>query len=286
MALHAVDIATYRARARYDHSPLLRLVTDETDLARLPAALRALADQIWLRKDAPLAASPDAGTWLWRRGERLLSGTAAQLRFAFSQPAKRTFLPVHYDTGGEWELIGIEPRALAPRAADQDWCDSVDLRVRLQAAPQDIASPAGDVPLSDAEPWLRLAAALRAECGQLGAGIQPLAQLAQESGLHPLLHSLSLRNLAVMLLRQDGVEAAAALLAQAKAVYPEYRELDYLQARVWLMQGKPQAAIAALQRATAAAPTAGVPVFVGCGGEAGYRSHHLLAALAERTGRQ
>jgi glycosyltransferase involved in cell wall biosynthesis len=288
MALHAVEIATYRARARYDHSPLLRLLTDETDLAHLPPLLHALADEIWLKQPLPQPAPATAGVLLWRRGERLLSGTAAQWRFAFSAPGKRTFLPVHYDTGGEWELIGLEPRAFAPRAAGEDWSDSVDLRVRVQAAPRDSAAPAGEFPLPDSEPWVRLAAALHAECIQLGAGIQPLAQLAQESGLHPLLHSLSLRNLAVMLLRQGGVEAAAALLTQAQAAYPDYRELDYLQARVRLMQGKIQEAIAALQRATAApaSDANGTPVFVGSGGEAGYRAHHLLAVMAERTGRQ
>jgi glycosyltransferase involved in cell wall biosynthesis len=288
MALHAVEIATYRARIRYDHSPLLRLITDETDLARLPPPLRALADEIWLKQPRPQPASPGTGLLLWRRGERLLSGTAAHLRFAFSAPGKRTFLPIHFDTGGEWELIGIEPRAFAPPAPEQDWMDSMDLRVRVRAAPLDAAPPSGESPLSDSEPWVRLTAALRAECAQLGAGIQPLALLAQESGLHPLLHSLSLRNLAVMLLRQGGVEAAAALLVQAKAAYPEYRELDYMQARIWLMQGHAQEAIHALQRATAeaAAGAAGAQIFVGSGGEAGYRSHHLLAVMAERTGRQ
>ena len=285
MALHAVEIATYRARSRSDHSPLLRLLTDETDLARLPAVVRSLADQIWLNQVTPPLAGDAAGVWIWRRGERLLSGTAAQLRFAFSAPARRTFVPLHYDTGGDLELIGLEPRGFAPRAPEAQWSDSLDLRVRIQAAPQEPDPPAAS-PRPDAEPWLRMRAALRAECAQLGAGIPPLAQLAQESGLHPLLHSLSLRNLAVMLLRQGGTEAAAALLVQAKAAYPDYRELDYLQARVALMQGKAQEAIAALKRATAEAHGAAAQIFVGSGGEAGYRSHHLLAVMAERTGRQ
>ncbi|MGH9481006.1 MAG: tetratricopeptide repeat protein, partial [Terriglobales bacterium] len=285
MPLHSVDTATYQVRSAHTHSPSVVLLTDETALERLPAPLRAATNQIWL--GSRLGPEPPAGIcgWLrWGQGERLLQGTAAQVRFAFTVPDRRFFLPVHYQCG-DWELLGLEPRCFTSGAGRTD---SIDLRVRIAAAPPGD----GDAVAEDSaagEPWQRLAAALRLEAAQLGAGIAPLARLAQTPGLHPTLHALGLRNLVVALLRQNEREQAEKLLRQAQAIYPTYRELDYLFARLMLALGRGGEAIASLQRATMPAPAAGAapePVFVGSGGESGYRAHYLLALLAEHTGRQ
>src|SRR6185312_1393918 len=67
---------------------------------------------------------------------------------------------------------------------------------------------------------------------------------------------------------------------------PEYRELDYLTARLRLAQGRMRECVEALQRATRAHEAAAPRYYVGSGGEAGYRAHALLAVLAEGTGHQ
>ena len=281
MPLDSVDTATYRVRARYLQTPSLVLLTDAGELAALPAAVRAAADQFWLgdRGGREPAAGP-CGWLRWRQGERLLEGSAAALRFLMTVANRRYYLPVHHEYGGDWELIGAEPRALSPAAGARE--DSVDLRLRLAAAPPQAA--AAEAEPGD-EPWQRLAAALRLESAQLGAGVAPLARLAQTPGLHPLLHSLCLRNLIVALLRQNEREQAASLLQQAQQLHPLYRELDYLAAKLSLAQGRGGDAVACLQRATRPAePEA--PLYIGCGGESGYRAHHLLALLAEHTGHQ
>lgn len=288
MALHSVDTATYLVRSAHSSSPSVVLLTDETAIERLPPTLRAAANQIWL--GATPGSDPPVGVcgWLyWRQGERLLQGTAAQMRFAFTLPGRRFFLPVHYQCG-DWELLGLEPRCFTP---GDTRADGVDLRLRIAAAlPTAVETGGQGTVATGAEPWQHLAAALSQEAAQLGSGVAPLARLAQTPGLHPTIHALCLRNLAVTLMRQNESGQAETLLRQAQQLYPSYRELDYLAARLLLARGRANDAVAFLQRAASSAPGgAGVdnqPLFVGSGGESSFRAHHLLALLAEHNGRQ
>ncbi|HUX65940.1 MAG TPA: glycosyltransferase family 4 protein [Terriglobales bacterium] len=280
MPLETIDTASYRVRARYGETPSLVLLTDARELGSLPEDVRQAADQIWLGERSGGEPGPGPCGWLrWRAGERLREGNGAALRYLLTVANRRTYLPVHYEYGADWELIGVEPRVYSPGGGARE--DSVDLRLRVGAAAG--AGAAGWE--KSTEPWQRLAAALRLESEQLGAGVAPLARLAQWPGLHPLLQSLCLRNLIVALLRQNETEQAATLLQQAQELHPHYRELDFVAAKLRLAQGRGGEAVGCLQRATRPAQ-AEAPLYVGSGGEAGYRAHHLLAVLAEHTGRQ
>ncbi|MGH9474954.1 MAG: glycosyltransferase family 4 protein [Terriglobales bacterium] len=284
MPVSVIDIAQYEVQSDHQTSASLRLCTDEPDLGALPPPLRWLADEIWLTR-APAAApwrSAGTGQMLWNRGERLLQGSAEQIGQAAGAPGRRTFVPVHYDAGAAWELVGLEPRWYGPGTDGQHAeHDEIDPGVRIAAA---ATAAAGNAATPNTEPWSRLRSILAAECAHLGAGVAPLAALAQEPGLHALLHALCLRNLVAMLMRQNEDAQAAALLAQARVAHPQYRELDYLEARVRIAQGQMTAAFQALRRATA--PQASVSPYVGSGGESSYRAHHLLATMAEHTGQQ
>jgi glycosyltransferase involved in cell wall biosynthesis len=282
MPLISIDTSHFGVRSRAERSPWIVLRASAAARASLPAAIAAAVDEIAVEPDP--APPPDAGAaWLrWRAGERLLAGTASHIRGAFRLPARRFFVPVHFDYGPEWELIGLEPRWFTAAPDGQAREDAVDLRVRIGAG-------AGEPEAAAAEPWQELSAALRREAAQPGAGIAALATLAQRPGLHAVLHSLCLRNLAVALLRGGNLATAETLLQQAREAHPGYRELDYLTARLLVAAGRGGEAVAALQRATRPAPKdkdAEARVYVGSGGEGGYRAHALLALLAEATGRQ
>ncbi len=281
MPVTTIDTATLGALTVTERSPRIVLCSSESERDRIPAPLLAAVDEVRLEPGWP----PDAeagGAWLlWHAGERLLQGTAAQIRGAFRLPARRYFLPVHVLYGPEWELLGLEPRfySAADAVHGPGHADAVELRVRIRA------SPAPQAEAEPREPWQRLRAALRQEAAQPGAGIGALARLAQSPGLHYLLHSLCLRNLAVALLRAGNRPQAETLLRQAKDAYPGYRELDYLLARLLVAAGRGGEAVASLHQATRK-QEGEERLFVGSGGEDGYRSHCVLAQLAERTGRQ
>lgn len=293
MPLECIAAATYRVRARYPHSPSLLLRTDERDLDRLPAAVRRAGDQIWLgAPESALDAEPAADalpTLIWRKGERLLAGSETEIRSAFHHPGRRFFLPVHYPGPGmvvddDLDLIGLEPRAFTPTPPSQDQReDGLDPHLRILAA----RAPAAPDPAAarENEAWRALAACLHLESAQLGAGVAPLAAFAGRPGLHAVLHALALRNLAVILMRQRAWKEAENLLALARQQFPDYRELDYLGARLALAQRDRAAAVTFLKQATRSLPSGG-SVFVGSGGESGYRAHCLLATVAESAGGQ
>lgn len=226
-------------------------------------------------------ASVPAAALVLHPGERLLAGTPAQRHAAAATPGRTTFVPVHYAAGAEWELLGLEPRGfgppLPPGAPGEE---RIDLRIRIAAtAVPESAGDGGD------QPWQRLRAALRQELSQTGRGIAAVAQLAQTQGLHLVWQALALRNLVVMLARQGAGPEALALAEQARQAHPDYRELDYLAAKLLLAHGDPRGALAALQRATRK-DGSGATVYVGSGGESGYRAHCLMAQMAERSGNQ
>lgn len=283
MSITTIDIATHRVRERHAASPQVVVVSAAPTLAHLPAVLRRAGDQFWLgREEAPARPGGTLGWIVSRWGESWLQGEAAQVRYAFALPGRRFFLPVHYaaaDAEG-LDLIGLEPRWLTA-CPDGRREDCIELGVRLGAAP---TAASGSAP-AGGEPWQELARALARETARPGEGIALLAQGAQRAGLHPLMHALFLRNLAVGLLRRQAWDEALAVLHPARLLYPGYRELDYLEARLELGRGRAAAAIPCLQRATA--PNLASPwPFVGSGGESGYRAHYWLALLAEQTGRQ
>ncbi|MGH9488398.1 MAG: glycosyltransferase [Terriglobales bacterium] len=284
MPLTAIDIATYRAAGQHHHNRWVRLVTDSETLAALPRPVREAADEIWLSPSGGVErrAQPgrEVGCLLWFRGEQWLQGTAVPWRDAGATPGCTTYVPVHYGADLAWELIGVEPRGRGPEEGGTAGEERVDLRLRVKAA-----EPATWREEETGEaPWQQLRLILRQESITLGAGVAALAALAQAPGLPALLQALCLRNLITMLMRQNSTEAAVGLLGQAQARYPDYRELDYMEARIRLAQGRPSATLAALQRATA--PAAGQLAYVGSGGESGYRAHCLLAQIAEAAGNQ
>lgn len=292
MPVYALDSATHAVRYTQLNTHPLLLLCDEPDPDGLPAPLRKAVDQIWLRRtpdlEAALPLDPGPGEcgWLfWRRGERLLHGDERTLRAAMAGERRRSFVPVHHAYIG-WEtldLIGLEPRLFSPMRRDESDRareDCLDPRLRIAAAPA-----VGPEPTGGTEPWQELRAALRLEIADPGNGVAQLAQLAQRPGLHPALHALCLRNLAVALLQQRQFPACRQLLEQARRTHPAYRELDFLAAHLALAEGNPAQAPALLQQATAAAPPAAA-IYIGSGGECGYRAHYLIAVLAERTGHQ
>ncbi len=279
MPVTSIDTTSLGVRSVTARSPWIVLRSSESVRERIPAPVLAAADELQWEPDQPPRAEA-AGAWLlWQAGERWLQGRAMQIRGAFRVPARRYFLPLHFPYGPEWELIGLEPRWYSAAEGGQKREDAVEARIRLGA------SPAATPPPDTGEPWQRLSAALRQETAQPGAGVGALARLAQFPGLHYLLHSLCLRNLAVALLRGQAWGQAETLLQQAKEAYPDYRELEYLHARLLIGTGRGGAAVGSLKQATQTA--AGEErLFVGSGGEGGYRAHCLLALLAESTGRQ
>lgn len=226
-------------------------------------------------------ASVPAGALVLHPGERLLAGTPAQQHAAAATPGRTTFVPVHYGAGAEWELLGLEPRGFgSPLPPGVPGEDRIDLRIRIAAA----AAPG---PANDAgdQPWQRLRAAAQQEMAQSGSGVAAMAQLAQTPGLHPVWPALALRNLIAMLTRQGARAEALVLAAQARQAYPDYRELDFLAAKLQLVQGDPRGALATLQRACRDGANPGA-VYVGSGGEAGYRAHYLMAQMAQASGNQ
>ncbi|MGH9413857.1 MAG: glycosyltransferase [Terriglobales bacterium] len=236
-----------------------------------------------------------AGRWRLEPGEHLLAGTPAQVHAAMATPGRRTFVPVHYAAAADWELIGLEPRGFGPLPEDGNYQeDRVDLRLRIAAmmATQELQNDND----GRGEPWQRMRSALRTEWQRPGSGIAALAELARDSGLHVLWQALALRNVVAVLARQNQLAAALALVEQARQTHPGYRELNYLEARLRLARAEPEGAMAALQRTTqprqpGAGPRlshspAAATVYVGSGGEDGYRAHYLLAAMAARCGNQ
>src|SRR6185437_10569615 len=287
MPLECITAAAYRVRARYPHSPSLLLRTDERDLNRLPPALRRACDQLWL--GAPAAAldhepALDAlPTLVLRKGERLLAGSEIEVRAAFHHPGRRFFLPLHFRGANDLDLIALEPRAFSPTAAGAPRQDGLDPHLRLLAAPD--PAPPDLAATQHAEPWMALAACLRLETAAPGAGLAPLADFARRLSLHPLIHALALRNLAVILMRNCAWNDAEELVAVAARQFPACRELDFLGARVAIARNHLGAAVARLKRAVRPAEP-GEPVHLGSGGESGYRAHALLAQLAEEAGSQ
>jgi len=287
MPLECITAAAYRVRARYPHSPSLLLRTDERDLDRLPPALRRACDQLWL--GAPAAAldhepALDAlPTLVLRKGERLLAGSEIEVRAAFHHPGRRFFLPLHFRGANDLDLIALEPRAFSPTAAGAPRQDGLDPHLRLLAAPD--PAPPDLAATQHAEPWMALAACLRLETAAPGAGLAPLADFARRLSLHPLIHALALRNLAVILMRNCAWNDAEELVAVAARQFPACRELDFLGARVAIARNHLGAAVARLKRAVRPAEP-GEPVHLGSGGESGYRAHALLAQLAEEAGSQ
>lgn len=297
MPVLTIDAATHTVRSTHLRTHPLLLQTDEPEPAGLPAVVRNAADQIWLRKVGE-AAPRDPGWcecgWLfWRRDERLLQGDERVLRAAATGTGRRAFVPVHHAyalaDSGALELIGLEPRLFSPQARTQAGTreDCIDARIRIGAAPAGTMNVGTMDAEANSEPWHELTAALRSEIANAGSGIAPLARLAQQPALHPVLHALCLRNLAVALLQQRQLAACGQLLQQARQAHPEYRELDYVAAHLALADDQPVRALASLQQATAP-PRSGSAsaIYVGSGGESGYRAHHLLAMLAEKTGHQ
>ncbi|TAN21350.1 MAG: glycosyltransferase [Acidobacteria bacterium] len=227
-------------------------------------------------------ASVPAAASVLHPGERLLAGTPAQLHAAAATPGRTTFVPVHYAAGGEWELLALEPRGLGPPLPPGEAGDErIDLRIRI-AATTAAPEPASE---GGSQPWQRLRTALWQEMAQTGSGVAAMAQLTQAPGLHAIWPALGLRNLVAMLARQGARAEALKLVEQARQAHPEYRELDYLAAKLLLAEGDPLGALAALRRATREVANPGA-VYVGSGGEAGYRAHHVMAQIAERSGNQ
>lgn len=280
MPIYVVDHRGGPPTASYERSPLIALETDATSAAELPDAIRTAADSISLEKlDSFQTGRIPRGAdsvIAWFSGDRLLQGSAATIRRDLRAPGRRCFVPVHFPCMTELDLLAIEPRWLSGGQMSDFW--STAARIARSASPSaQLLSALKTIN----QPWAQLVQALLAEQTGPGTGIEMLARIANDSHAPSQVAALALRNLVVVLMKQNDMAKAEQVLEGALKAFPDYAELSYVGALLRVHQGKMSKALGYLERARL-----GNHEYVGSGGENSYRAAWLLGKLAAEVGNQ
>ena len=116
MPIYVVAPKSGMVRVAYESSPKVILATDAESPDLIPATVRSAADEILHRnlaalRDGKVPEGAD-GVILWGKGDRLISGTAADIRRDLFTPGRRALVPVHFPCMPEMELdlIALQPR--------------------------------------------------------------------------------------------------------------------------------------------------------------------------------
>lgn len=279
MSLYVLNYRDGRVKTSYSRSPVVALATDASSADSLPAEVRAAADSVITGNLDPLRNGKIPGgadgVLIWVENDQLFQGSASLLRKNFRAPGRRVWIPVHYPYLDEMDLITIQPRALVKGRAQDFW--SQDLRVRGQGTASERVLAALK---TSGQPWAKLSLSLLGELAKPGAGAQVLGELWQGAAqLPPALAALTLRNLAVILIRHRELAQAAELLDQGLKNYNSYAELSYIKAVLCFLEKSFSKVMPYLKQARF-----GSRGFIGSGGETSYRIDWLTALLALRLG--
>jgi glycosyltransferase involved in cell wall biosynthesis len=286
MPLTVVDSNSLEQKLALGRSPEALLITDASQPEQVPAAFRHAADSLSCR----FAISPEilrgskslegngSGSIVWLDGESLQQGTPESIRRNLRHPGRSTFLITHFPGITSLDLLAIQPRFFGTGKQKEE---AVDFTVRIACAGASLRT-APEILKGMREPWAQLALALYEDQIREGAALAPLDRLRRDEKLSPILDSLILRNLAILQMRAGRLQEALKLLKQGRRAYPAYAELKYIEAILAAQNGDGKLAVTLLESAT----THPGGVFVGSGGESGYRAHWLVGTIAEMVGSQ
>jgi len=280
MPLYVVDHRGGLPIASYERTPRVAVETDAASREDLPEVLCSAAANVALQTLASIRSGRvprDVDAIVtWFSGDRLLQGGVANIWRDIRTPGRRCFVPVHLPCVAELDLIALEPRWLSGGNMKDFWTASA--RIMRASA---LSSQASACLHATPQSWGQLLLALHSDNSQFGAGVETLARLAKDTSAPAQIAALALRNLIVVLTRCGEVAKAADVLQGALEKYPDYPELCYVGALLYMHQNKRADAIKILEKAAG-----GNHEFVGSGGETSYRSAWLMGRLALQTGNQ
>lgn len=282
MSLYVVKPESLELERTWERSPVVSLLTNCLSEHDVPSALRDGSDRL---ERATLSILPENrlpegvdATLFWLEGEKLLEGSARDLRRAVSVTGNCSFVPVHLPCFAEVDLIGLQPRIWKKGKAVCSTCSALRIGGNPSPSPefQEILKQSDEL-------WARFYSGLIAEQKEPGSGIEILSQLWHDSTVMPrLFGSLLVRNLIVLLIRHNHHAQAEKLLKLGMDYYPRYAELPYLAA-VLCVSKERYAEVPAYVRQATHNPDLS---YVGSGGEHSYRPLWLLGSVFERVGNQ
>ena len=280
MPIYSVSHGTTLAKSSYEQGPVLALETDLASLEAIPAAVRSAADTVVLQnlgsfRSGKVPRSAD-GVITWLTGDRLLEGSAANIRRDLRISGRRCFVTVHLPCLSELDLLCVQPRWIGAGAI----ADYRAVGTRILSTPS--ATPLFREAVSaTTRPWAQLVQALLAEQVKPQAGIEALGRMANDGAVPTFLSALALRNLIVLLIRHNEIAKAEQLVDDGLKAYVGYAELAYVGALLSFAQQKYSKVPGFLDRTRF--DDRG---YIGSGGEKTYRASWLMGKVAALVGRQ
>jgi glycosyltransferase involved in cell wall biosynthesis len=282
MPLYVIDSKSLEQKLTIERSPEVLLLTDFSDLHRVPSAIRQAAD----RTISPYSVNPEtlrgpngeSGTMVWLDGETLLEGAPETIRRTLRYFGRTSFVTVHFPCIPNLDLLAVQPRFFTPGHQKEE---AVDFAIRIGCSgPSSRTAP--ELFKQMKEPWAKLSHALYKDQAKSGAGLAELDRLRRDEKLSPILDALTIRNLAVLQIQHGRSQQALKLLQQGRRKYPGYAELGYIEAYLAVQSGDGTKAVNLLEEIT------GKPkgVFVSSGGENSYRAQWLIGVIGDRVGNQ
>ena len=281
MGISVVSPVTEIVRLRCERSPRVLLLTDAASEDMVPPSIREVADEVHygslLWDTASKTAAQFDAALLWCKGELPKVGSTADWRRPFfSRPNCDIWVAVHWPCLEHADLIGLEPRLLRPQATTTSWNPSLRISGSSPSEKRKANWRASE------KPWARLSAAICQELDRPSSGIDSFLQLWNSNSKDVRFSSLILRNLIVVLMKQNRWEKAGELLDLGAKAFPGYAEIPYLHAVFFIEQRNTAKAIRFLE--TALNCRAGE--FVGSGGENSFRARYLLGLICDGVGQQ
>jgi glycosyltransferase involved in cell wall biosynthesis/tetratricopeptide (TPR) repeat protein len=258
------------------------ILTDAPSASSLPIEIAGAADEVRTRsfalEDSRMTRAEGEGVLYWVAGENLLRGGAADVRRAlYANSVVNTNVIVHLPYLDGAELLSVQPRLRFPDVKQGRL--SSTLRIGGNCSPSPSARTAFE---ANDESWARLYVALLMESKRVGGSLDALKALWQQPGLDGNFSALILRNLILVLTRQEEFGKAEELLALAATAFPGYAEIPHLHAILWMQQKKMSRAMRFLE--SAMKMSAGD--YVGGGGENSYRAMYLLGVICDAAEEQ
>lgn len=282
MPLYVVKHKSLELERAYERSPVISLVTNAPSEDDIPTPLREASDHVTtgdlplLRGDG-IPEGSDAAI-LWMAGDQLRQGSSAGLRGSIFSSKQSGLVPIHFPCHPELDLIGLHPLIWKP-AAELDIPPS-DIRIAAAAAP---APEFIEFLEKSPKPWARITRALFTEQRNPGEGTEQLSRMWSDTAIiPPAFGALLVRNLIVLVIRQNNLSQAENLARLAMDRYPRCAELAFLSGWICIQLEKLRTAGTYARQALESAD----PSFVGSGGEGSYRSQWLLGLAFELDGKQ
>ena len=282
MPLYVIESNSLEQTLALESSPEVLLLTDASDLERIPSPILQAADHTSLgRPVGPETfrnSSNGYGAIVWLGGESLLDGAPETIRRSLRSIGRTSFVTVHFPGIAHIDLLAIQPRFFAPGKQIEE---AVDFTIRLGCAAAS-AQNAATIFRQMREPWARLSDALYQDQAQPGSALAQLDLLRRQEKLPPILDALVLRNLVVLQIRHDRPQQALKLLQKGLRKYPGYVELRYIEAFLAIQNGDVSQGVTLLKE-IASKPRG---VFAGSGAEASYRAQWLTGVVGDLVGNQ